>query len=277
MVGPRDAAGVSSAELSERFATLARSRAEMAARSRSVGVRDETDVSKSSSPATELPRVAIVEDEAALVEVLQYNLERAGLATDVYERGDTALEGLRAHPPDVVLLDLMLPGLDGLELARTLKRNEQTASIPIIVLTAKGEEVDRIVGLELGADDYITKPFSPRELTLRIKAVLRRGDGAPAPTVLEAGSIRLDRTAHEAQLAGAPLQLTATEFRLLQLLLERQGRVQSRSQLLTEVWGYAEDVDSRTVDTHVRRLRRKLADEADRIETVIGVGYRLRG
>src|SRR5262245_38265442 len=170
----------------------------------------------------------------------------------------------------------MLPGLDGLELTRALKRDTATARIPLVMLTARAEEVDRVVGLELGADDYVTKPFSPRELTLRIKAVLRRGEGGTPAAVLEAGGIRLDPNAHEAQLEGSPLPLTATEFRLLKLLLERQGRVQTRASLLSEVWGYAQDVDSRTVDTHVRRLRRKLAGEADRIETVIGVGYRLR-
>ena len=223
------------------------------------------------------PRIAVVEDEPDLAEVVRYNLTREGFQVDVHGRGDTALEAVRRRPPDLIVLDLMLPGLDGLELTRALKRDAATARIPLVMLTARSEEVDRVVGLELGADDYVSKPFSPRELTLRIKAVLRRGDSAPAPVVLEAGRIRLDRAAHAVQLAGEPLALTATEFRLLQLLLERQGRVQSRPQLLTEVWGYAEDVDSRTVDTHVRRLRRKLGAEAERIETVIGVGYRLRG
>jgi two-component system phosphate regulon response regulator PhoB len=236
----------------------------------------------SSSPAAQ-PRVAIVEDEAALVEVLQYNLERAGLATDVYARGDTALEGLRANPPDAILLDLMLPGLDGLELARTLKRNEQTSRIPIIVLTARGEEVDRIVGLELGADDYITKPFSPREVVLRVKAVLRRARVIePAPLEpaesewLEVGSLRLDRDGYRLFVDDDEVALTPTEFRLLRFLLERKGRVFTRGQLLTDVWAYAEEVDSRTVDTHIRRLRKKLGSEGDRIETVVGIGYRLR-
>jgi len=147
-----------------------------------------------------------------------------------------------------------------------------------VMLTARGEEVDRIVGLELGADDYIPKPFSPREVVLRIKAVLRRRDGeAAGGERLDTGGIRLDLGAHRAEVRGREIQLTATEFRLLKVLIERQGRVQTRSRLLTDVWGYAEDVDSRTVDTHVRRLRRKLGAEADRIETVIGVGYRLRG
>ncbi|HEX2465024.1 MAG TPA: winged helix-turn-helix domain-containing protein [Thermoanaerobaculia bacterium] len=241
------------------------------------------NVSKDSAPHSTQPRVAIVEDEAALVEVLQYNLERAGLATDVYERGDVALEGLRSRPPDVILLDLMLPGLDGLELARTLKRNEQTAGIPIIVVTAKSEEVDRIVGLELGADDYITKPFSPREVVLRVKAVLRRArateippESAPDGQWLELGGLRLDPDGYRLFVSGEEVSLTPTEFRLLRFLLERKGRVFSRGQLLTDIWGYAEEVDSRTVDTHIRRLRKKLGTEGDRIETVVGIGYRLR-
>jgi two-component system phosphate regulon response regulator PhoB len=222
------------------------------------------------------PRIAVVEDEPDLAEVVRYNLTREGFQVEVHSRGDAALEAVRRKPPDLIVLDLMLPGLDGLELTRALKRDTATARIPLVMLTARAEEVDRVVGLELGADDYVTKPFSPRELTLRIKAVLRRGEGGTPAAVLEAGGIRLDPNAHEAQLEGAPLPLTATEFRLLKLLLERQGRVQTRASLLSEVWGYAQDVDSRTVDTHVRRLRRKLSGEADRIETVIGVGYRLR-
>jgi len=253
--------------------------------SRRLRASQPTTVNKAPTSPTAKARVAIVEDESALVEVLQYNLERAGLATDIYERGDTALEGLRADPPDVILLDLMLPGLDGLELARTLKRNEQTAQIPIIVLTAKSEEVDRIVGLELGADDYITKPFSPRELVLRVKAVLRRvrpGEAAPAgppeepPEWLDAGELRLDPGAYRLFVGGEEVVLTPTEFRLLRYLLERKGRVFTRGQLLTDVWAYAEEVDSRTVDTHIRRLRKKLGAEGDRIETVVGIGYRLR-
>jgi two-component system phosphate regulon response regulator PhoB len=228
------------------------------------------------------PRIAVVEDETALLEVLQYNLERAGFSTDVYQRGDLALEGLRSRPPDLVLLDLMLPGLDGLELARILKRDERTAQIPILVLTAKSEEVDRIVGLELGADDYITKPFSPREVVLRVKAVLRRARGPETPaapelsTWLEAGELRLDPDGHRVFVGDREVTLTPTEFRLLHFLLERKGRAQNRTQLLADIWGYSEDVDSRTVDTHVRRLRKKLGTEGTRVETVTGIGYRLR-
>jgi len=225
------------------------------------------------------PRITVIEDEAGIAEVLRYNLEKEGFRVDTRARGDEALEAIRADPPDLLLLDLMLPGMDGLELTRALKRDPATARVPILMLTARSDEVDRIVGLELGADDYVSKPFSPREVVLRVKAVLRRRQPAEeeaAGEVRELGQIRLDVPAHRAWIAGEEAALTATEFRLLKLLMERCGRVQSRSRLLADVWGYAEDVDSRTVDTHIRRLRRKLGPEADRIETVIGVGYRLR-
>ena len=221
-------------------------------------------------------RLLLVEDEPDIAEVLRFNLEKAEFVVETARRGDTALESIRRQPPALIVLDLMLPGLDGLELTRMLKRDPATARIPIVMLTAKGEELDRIVGLELGADDYIAKPFSPREVVLRIKAVLRRRAGIPSEeSFVEAGGIRLDVDAHRVEVRGRDVPLTATEFRLLRLLLERRGRVQTRARLLSDVWGYAEDVDSRTVDTHVRRLRRKLGSEAGRIETVIGVGYRL--
>jgi two-component system phosphate regulon response regulator PhoB len=227
-------------------------------------------------------RIVLVEDEPDIAEVLQYNLEKEGLRVTTQRRGDAALEAIRRDPPDLVLLDLMLPGLDGLELTRALKRDAATARLPIVMLTARGEEVDRIVGLELGADDYVTKPFNPREVVLRVKAVLRRaaesgdgdGDGRRPREVLTAGGVELDVPGHRLRLHGEEVPLTATELRLLKLLMERAGRVQTRGQLLAQVWGYAEDVDSRTVDTHVRRLRKKLGPEAERIETIIGVGYR---
>lgn len=224
-------------------------------------------------------RVTVVEDEASLAEVLRYNLEKEGFDVDTRTRGDEALEAIRTDPPDLLLLDLMLPGMDGLEMTRALKRDPATARLPIVMLTARSDEIDRIVGLELGADDYVSKPFSPREVVLRVKAVLRRLQGQAVDgdqEVIELGEIRLDVPAHRAWVGDDEVALTATEFRLLKLLMERNGRVQSRSRLLTDVWGYAEDVDSRTVDTHIRRLRRKLGPEADRVETVIGVGYRLR-
>ncbi|HEV7787318.1 MAG TPA: response regulator [Thermoanaerobaculia bacterium] len=222
-------------------------------------------------------RILVIEDEPDIAEVLQYNLEKEGFTVEVARRGDTGFEALRREPADLVVLDLMLPGVDGLELTRMLKRDAATSRLPIVMLTARGEELDRIVGLELGADDYISKPFSPREVVLRVKAVLRRRHPEEAATdLLEVGAIQLDIGGHQLRVRGQETPLTATEFRLLRLLMERGGRVQTRGQLLSDVWGYAEDIDSRTVDTHIRRLRRKLGPEADRIETVIGVGYRLR-
>jgi two-component system, OmpR family, phosphate regulon response regulator PhoB len=231
-------------------------------------------------PTMARERILLIEDEPDIAEVLQYNLEKEGFHVELASRGDAGLEAVRRESPELILLDLMLPGLDGLELTRLLKRDPATAHLPIVMLTARSEEVDRIVGLELGADDYISKPFSPREVVLRVKAVLRRLQPEhpedSASELLQVGGIELDISGHQLRLGGKEVPLTATEFRLLRLLMERNGRVQTRGQLLSDVWGYAEDIDSRTVDTHIRRLRRKLGPEADRIETVIGVGYRLR-
>lgn len=222
-------------------------------------------------------RIVVVEDEPDILEILRYNLEREGFAVECFSRGDVVLDEVRKNPPDLLLLDLMLPGMDGLEITRHLKRTPETASVPLIMLTAKDQEVDRIVGLELGADDYLAKPFSPREVVLRVKAVLRRSNGLPASSdTLGVGGLTLDIPAHRLRVDGKEVELTATEFRLIRVLMERAGRVQTRTQLLADVWEYSEDVDSRTVDTHVRRLRKKLRGEAARIETVIGVGYRLR-
>ena len=224
------------------------------------------------------PKILIVEDEPSIAEVLQYNLEQQGLGVEIIDRGDQALEAIRAQPPALVILDLMLPGLDGLDVLREVRRHDETSKVPVLILTAKGEEVDRIVGLELGADDYIPKPFSPRELVLRVKAILRRAatPAAVADEQLRSGTIHLDVGSHRLSVAGEEVRLTATEFRLLRVLMQRAGLVQKRETLLTDVWGYSESVDSRTVDTHIRRLRRKLDAEADRIETVIGFGYRFR-
>ncbi|HEY6321831.1 MAG TPA: response regulator [Thermoanaerobaculia bacterium] len=222
-------------------------------------------------------KILVIEDEPDIAEVLQYNLEKEGFDVETARRGDTGFDAVRRDNPDLILLDLMLPGIDGLELTRMLKRDPLTSRLPIVMLTARGEEVDRIVGLELGADDYISKPFSPREVVLRVKAVLRRFQQEESVVeLIEVGGIELDVSGHQLRVRGKEMPLTATEFRLLRLLLERCGRVQTRGQLLSDVWGYAEDIDSRTVDTHIRRLRRKLGPEAERIETVIGVGYRLR-
>ncbi|UCF67104.1 MAG: response regulator transcription factor [Acidobacteriota bacterium] len=225
-------------------------------------------------------RIAVVEDDPDIAELLGLHLTKAGFVVDLFGRGDSALAAFGKRPPDLVLLDLMLPGLDGLELFRLLRNDARTRSVPVIMLTARAEQTDRIVGLELGADDYVTKPFSPREVVLRVKAVLRRSPQpameAGQPQVLDFGALRIVPDEHRIDLAGRPVSLTATEFRLLSFLAGRAGRVQSRDRLLAEVWGYSEGVDSRTVDTHVRRLRRKLGSEAERIETVIGVGYRFR-
>jgi two-component system, OmpR family, phosphate regulon response regulator PhoB len=225
-------------------------------------------------------KIFLVEDDADIAEVLRYNLQREGFDVETFDRGDTALAGIRRRPPDLLLLDLMLPGLDGLEMCRLLKRDPRTAAIPLVMLTARGEETDRIVGLELGADDYISKPFSPREVVLRIRAVMRRASSTPeeqaGEATLEAGSVILHADAFRVEIAGHEVPMTATEFKLLQFLMARPNRVQTRDTLLTEVWGYSEGVDSRTVDTHVRRLRRKLGSEARRIETIVGIGYRFR-
>ena len=227
------------------------------------------------------PRITVVEDEEPILEVLTYNLGRAGFVAEGFKRGDEGWAAIRANPPDLVILDIMLPGIDGLEIVRLMRRESATAAIPILLLTARAEEVDRIVGLELGADDYLAKPFSPREVVLRVKAILRRSVERPAVPAaesswLDAGAIRLDPEGHRVTVEGEEVALTATELRLLRILLERRGRTQSRATLLSEVWGYAEDVDSRTVDTHIRRLRKKLGSEAHRVETLIGVGYRLK-
>lgn len=204
------------------------------------------------------------------------NLKNAGFTVVAVADGAAALEKARAFSPALIVLDLMLPGLSGLEVCKLLKSDPVTSRIPIVMLTAKAEEIDRILGLELGADDYITKPFSPRELVLRIRSILRRL--APQDEVgdqLAAGDILLDRAKHAVRVKGKPVDLTATEFKLLCLLIERRGRVQSRDKLLNDVWGYESVIDTRTVDTHVRRLREKLGRAADCIETVRGFGYRI--
>ena len=222
--------------------------------------------------------ILVVEDEPDIVEVLRYNLEREGYEVLVETDGSAGMAAALRRRPDLVVLDLMLPGQDGLDVLRGLRAARETAAMPVLLLTAKAEEIDRVVGLELGADDYVTKPFSPREVLLRIKAILRRahGGGDPRHELLEVNGVVLDVGGHLLRRGEEEIALTATEFRLLKLLMERRGRVQSREQLLAEAWGYSEDVDSRTVDTHVRRLRGKLGERADRIETVIGVGYRFR-
>ena len=220
-------------------------------------------------------RILIVEDERDLQKVLEYNLRQAGHKTWGALGGKEGLRLAREHLPDLVLLDLMLPDLLGTEVCKVLKKDPKTAAIPVLMLTAKGEEVDRIVGFELGADDYVVKPFSVRELLLRIQAILRRAteEKAAEPRV-EFGLLRLDRPAHRAWISGASIELTALEFRLLTTLYDRRDRVQTRDTLLNDVWDMSADVTTRTVDTHVKRLRAKLGKAETYIQTVRGVGYR---
>ncbi|HEY8965602.1 MAG TPA: response regulator [Candidatus Methylacidiphilales bacterium] len=223
-------------------------------------------------------KILVVDDEADVLDLVCMNLRAAGYAVAAAENGAVALQKAKAEKPDLIVLDLMLPEMNGLEVCKALKKEDATASVPIIMLTAKTEEVDRIVGLELGADDYVAKPFSPRELVLRVKSVLRRGQEKPAeeePLVL--GDLFLDRSRHEVTVKGKSVELTATEFKLLAVLMERRGRVQGRERLLNDVWGYESVIDTRTVDTHVRRLREKLGRAASYIETIRGVGYRILG
>lgn len=222
-----------------------------------------------------MARVLIIEDERALRDVVAYNLRRTGYET--LEAG-TASEGLsllRSARPDLVVLDLMLPDLPGTEICKRIKADPELAPTRVVMLTARGEEADRIVGFELGADDYVTKPFSVRELVLRVGAVLRRGEPAPANDALRAGPIVLDPERHRVTVNDEEVSLTALEFRLLQTLLERRGRVQTRERLLEDVWGMHGDITTRTVDTHVKRLREKLGPASHLVETVRGVGYRI--
>jgi phosphate regulon transcriptional regulator PhoB len=223
-------------------------------------------------------KILVIEDEADVFDLLLINLRAAGFTVVTVEDGATALAKVRSEAPALIILDLMLPKMSGLEICKVLKSDAVTKHIPVIMLTAKAEEVDKIVGLELGADDYVTKPFSPRELILRINRSLRRGKNeAPVVERLVIGDLVLDHARHEVTVKGQPVELTATEFKLLALLMDRRGRVQGRDRLLNDVWGYESVIDTRTVDTHVRRLREKLGSLASYIETVRGVGYRIAG
>lgn len=221
-------------------------------------------------------KALIVDDERAIVDLVRHHLEKEGIVCLEASEGETALQLARTERPDLLMLDLMLPGIDGLEICRLLRREPATAAMVIIMLTAKAEEVDRVVGLEMGADDYVVKPFSPRELVARVKAVLRRGRDSQAGTVQRVGTLEVDDAKRQVRLAGRVVGLTVKEFDLLSALMQAKGRVLNREQILEVVWGYANavDVESRTVDVHVRRLREKLRDECHRIVTVKGVGYR---
>jgi two-component system, OmpR family, phosphate regulon response regulator PhoB len=223
-----------------------------------------------------MSKILIVEDDPDIRELLRFNLEKAGYNLYLAEDGEKALTLARKHSPDIILLDLMLPGMDGLEVCRTLKKDPELQRIPVMMVTAKGEEMDRVVGLELGADDYVVKPFSLREVVLRIRKVLDRREKQAAPAILKADSLVLDLDAHSARLDDQFLELTATEFRLLTYLLRHQGRVQTREMLLDRVWGYSFEGYARTIDTHIRRLRKKMGAAQNLIETVRGIGYRFQ-
>lgn len=219
----------------------------------------------------------IVEDEEDILDLVAYHLEQAGCQVHKADAGDKALEMVGSIMPDLIILDLLLPGISGTEVCKILKQEKQTRHIPIIMLTAKGEEIDRIVGFELGADDYVTKPFSPRELVLRVNAVLKRLiTSDEQEEIIQFNNITIDIAKHEVMVEEKPIVLTSTEFKLLLVLVERKGRVQSRDMLLESVWGYDNIGFTRTVDTHMRRLRSKLGKAGNCIETVRGVGYRIR-
>jgi DNA-binding response OmpR family regulator len=224
-----------------------------------------------------MSHILIVEDDPDIAELLQRYLTRAGHVTDALGDGSEALAFTRSRLPDLVILDLMLPGTDGLEVCRALRRAAETRALPIIMLTARTEESDRIVGLELGADDYVTKPFSPSELVARVGALLRRAQrwAESGNAALSYGPIELDRERHLVAVAGQAVRLTAKEFLLLEYLLQHRGRVLSRDLLLTDVWGYRYTGGTRTVDVHVRRLREKIPMLGAAIETVKQFGYRL--
>jgi len=223
-------------------------------------------------------RILVVEDEADLAELVAFNLKQAGHVVATAGTGATALAEIRRQRPDLVVLDVMLPDITGLEVCRRLRRDDSTSRLPVLMLTAKGEEVDRVVGFEVGADDYVTKPFSPRELLLRIEAILRRmgGQDTEGPQAITVGELVIDVPGHRVLVDDEEVSLTALEFRLLLDLAKRRGRVQSRNALLERVWGYAPGIETRTVDTHVKRLREKLGGVSSYIETVRGVGYRMR-
>jgi two-component system phosphate regulon response regulator PhoB len=221
------------------------------------------------------PKILVVDDEPEAVELVEFNLKQSGYAVMTASDGAEALKKARSQTPDLIVLDVMLPEMDGFEICKSLRLDTTTAKIPIIMLTAKAAEIDRVLGLELGADDYLTKPFSPRELLLRIKKILVRGSSEEKPREqLRFGDLLIDVPRHIASWKGKNIELTATEFKLLTVLAQRSGRVQSRDSLLRDVWEYDSLIDTRTVDTHMRRLREKLGAASKHLDTVRGVGYR---
>jgi phosphate regulon transcriptional regulator PhoB len=221
-------------------------------------------------------QILVVDDESDVIDMLMLNLSKAGFVVNSATDGADGLAKARQQRPALIVLDLMMPQMSGIEVCKLLKADPITQTIPIIMLTAKSEEIDRVLGLELGADDYVTKPFSPRELVLRINAVLRRGRPIAEAQKLNVGAITVDPERYHVTIAGKAVRLTAVEFKLLTMLMQRPGRVHARNRLLSDVWGYESEIDTRTVDTHVRRLRDKLGKASHLVETVRGFGYRLK-
>lgn len=221
-------------------------------------------------------RILIVDDEPDVTELVSYHLRGKGYEVETVNDPTRSIGVARTFLPDLVILDVMMPEISGVQICRMLRSDPKLKGVPVVFLTAKAEEGDRIQGLEVGADDYVCKPFSPKELVLRVQSILRRtGEpSAPVSPSLQVGGILVDIERHEVLIHGRPVELTATEFKLLKLLMERRGRVQTREHLLINVWNYETEIETRTVDTHVRRLREKLGSEADWIETIRGVGYR---
>lgn len=225
--------------------------------------------------ARRMARVLIVDDELDLVQLVEFNLRREGIDTAIALSGEDALASAARTRPDLIILDLMLPDLSGLEVCRQLRREPRTQDVPVLMLTARGEELDRVVGFETGADDYVSKPFSVRELVLRVRALLRRQNQSASSETLVVGALALDLAAHRAFVDGQEIAVTALEFRFLHYLMARPGRVQTRHQLLADVWGFSAPMETRTIDTHVMRLREKLGKARHQLETVRGVGFRL--
>ena len=220
-------------------------------------------------------KIYIVEDEPDIRETLKYNFSNEGFEVFTAPDGEEALSNIKKVLPDVLILDLMLPGLSGLDVCKSIRADDDIRDMSIIMLTAKGEEIDRVIGFELGADDYVTKPFSVRELILRVKVLLKKQrESLVENKLVKFGPIRIDLDAHELKINDKEVVLTALEFKLLQHLVKRKGRVQTREQLLGDVWGYSAEVTTRTVDTHIKRLREKLGNTSDYIQTIRGVGYR---
>jgi two-component system alkaline phosphatase synthesis response regulator PhoP len=221
-------------------------------------------------------RIVIIEDEPDIASLIKLYLEKAGYRVTHFSDGAKGYADIKRNRPDLLVLDLMLPGMDGLEICKKVRANDETASLPILMLTAKGEEVDKVLGLELGADDYLTKPFSPRELVARVKALLRRTQPVETNSVLKYGSLTLDPVRHEVRINEKEVSLTSKEFGLLEVLLKHRGRVQTRDALLNHVWGYDYFGTTRTVDVHIGRIREKIPLLADAIVTVKSLGYKIK-